>query len=275
MKASEIVAELPEEPTPEREEQIINFIGLGYYLKPDMVVVNSTWEGHTAQIGVMSDALMLGEPDDFLRINATMLGEQRIADLLQMSMLTPKIADLLRAQAPVQIEPCTQTPDAKMAYTSRMVKHSQAVTNAVLAATKSWPEPGTVEMVGRHQIGLIADVGKDWVLTNQLAGKQSTAANYGWHTKVKPNPATPQNGPYKCPGGGYMWQTIGTAHNTSHVDYSQVVRLMGLRMLVDGKPMLFADVATHPDLCWLVSYEGPLTVLRHPKGATIEPVMNA
>jgi hypothetical protein len=218
---------------------------------------------------------MLGEPDDFLRVNATMRGEQSIADLLRMSLITPKIADLIRAQSRVQIEPRTQTPDSKMGYTSRMVRHSQAVTDAVLAATKHWPEPGTLEMVGRQQLGLVSGVGKDWVLTNRLAGKPGLAANYGWHTKARPNPAAPKNGPFRSPGGGYMWQTVGTAHNTKHVDYSQIVRLMSAEMVVDGQPMLFADVACHPDLCWLVDYDGPLHVLRHPENTTVEDIMNA
>lgn len=275
MKATEIIAELPEQNTPEREAMIVNYIGLGHYLEPKMVTIESQIEGHVAHIRVMSDALMLGEPDDFLRINATMNGEQCIADLLQMSLITPKIADLIRFAAPIQIEPQTQTPDAYMAYTSRMSKHSAAVTNAIISATKNLAVPATLQTIANGSVGMVADVGKDWVLSNKLANDQSLAANYGWHTKVQPNPAAPQNGPYKCPAGGYMWQTLGTAHNTAHVDYSQVVRLMSRHMIVDGRPMAFVDVASDPELCGLVSYEGPLTVFRHPESAVVGEIMNA
>ena len=275
MKASEIVATLPEQNTPARESSIINHIGLGHYLKPNMVVIESRYNGHVAQIGVMSDAFMLGEPDDFLRINATMNGEQCIADLMQMSMITSKIADLIRCVATVQIEPQTQTADAQMVYTSRMVKHSAAVTNAIISATKNAANPATLETIADGSVGIVADVGKDWVLSNKLAGNQSLAANYGWHTKQAPNPSAPQNGPYKCSAGGYMWQTLGTAHNTQHVDYSQVVRLMDPHMVVDGQAMTFQEVASNPELCGLVSYEGPLTVFRHPENATVGEVMGA
>jgi hypothetical protein len=275
MKASEIVQELPEKNTPEREAMIISHIGLGHYLEPNMVEIESRHNGHVALIRVMSDALMLGDADDFLRVNATMNGEQCIADLLQMSLVTTKIADLIRTNASVLIEPCTQTPDAQMAYTSRMVKHSKAVTDSILHALQGTPEKIELPMIATGLVGIVADVGKDWVLSNKLAGNQSLAANYGWHTKVRPNPSAPQNGPYKCPAGGYMWQTLGTAHNTAHVDYSQVVRLMSRNMTVDSRAMTFEEVASDPELCGLVSYEGPLTVFRHPEAATVDAVQNS
>lgn len=271
MKASEIVKELPEQNSPEREDQIINFIGLGHYLQPNLVKVESKWKDHVAVVEVMSDALMIGEPDDFLRINATMNGEQRIADLLLMSMMTSKIADLVYFGAKIRIEPCTQTPDAKMAYTSRMVKHSDAVTSAIMQATSAWPGSPSIQEIADGSIGLVADVGKDWILSNKLYGKESLAANYGWHTKRKTTP----NGPFPCMGGGSIWQNTGTAHNTKHVDYSQVVRLMSTEMTVDGKTMSFKDVASDPELCNLVSYEGPLKVFRHPSDATVGGVMNS
>lgn len=268
MKASEIVRELPEENTPDRDLKIINIIGTGHYIQPRVVSIESKWKDHVATISVMSDALMVGEPDDFLRINATMEGEQRIADMLLMSMLTPKIADLVYANAKIKLEPNTQTPDSKMAYTSRMVKHSAAVTEAIMRATSAWPESPSIQEIADGSIGLVADVGKDWVLSNKLAGKKDVAANYGWHTKAK----VQKSGPFACPGGGSMWQTLGTAHNTKHVDYSQIVRLMNTELIVDGKMMSFRDVASDPELCGLVSYEGPLTVFRHPESATIDGV---
>jgi hypothetical protein len=263
MKASEIVKELPEENTSDREQKIINIIGTGHYLQPRIVNIESKWKEHVAIVSVMSDALMVGEPNDFLRINATMDGEQRIADMLLMSMLTPKIADLIYASAKVKLEPNTQTPDSKMAYTSRMAKHSAAVTEAIVRSTNA-----SIQEIADGSIGLVADVGKDWVLSNKLAGKKDVATNYGWHTKAKVR----KNGPFACPGGGAIWQTLGTAHNTKHVDYSQVVRLMNTELVVDGKMMSFCDVALDPELCGLVSYEGPLTVFRHPESATLDGV---
>lgn len=255
MKATEISEELPEKNSQEREDKIINFVGLGHYLCT-MSKITSEWNGHLATIEVMSDALMLGEPDDFLRINATMEGQQRIADLLILSMMTSKISDLVYFNAKVRIEPQTQSPDSNMSNTSRMLKHSQAVTKAILDSVNG----ASIEDVGSGRVGLVADVGKDWILSNKLFGKKSVAANYGWHTKLKSS----SSGPFKCQGGGSIWQNTGTVHNTKHVDYSQVVRLMSQTMTVDGKEMSFRQVATDPELCGLVSYEGPLKVFRHP-----------
>lgn len=252
MKASEIIKELPEQNTKEREEKLINFIGLGNYIPPNLVCIESVLNGHVAKIKVMSDAFMVGEPDDCVRINATMAGEQKIADMLQMSLITPKIADLIYFNATIQIEPQTQDADYKMSYTSRMVTHSKSVTDAILFIKQPTPSD------------LIADVGKDWVLSNKLINNDTLAANYGWHTKKKPDP-NKLNGPFKCQAGGYMWQTLGTRHNTSHVDYSQTIRLMDREIIVDGNRMYFEEIASNPELCGLVSYECPLLVTRHPK----------
>jgi hypothetical protein len=261
MKASELILDLPEENNKEREEKLIKFIESGLYIGPKLIKIKSEWNGHTATISVMSDALMIGQEDDFLRINATMEGEQKIANTLQLSMITPKIADLIYFNSDVQIEPSILTPDSKMSNTSRMIQHNDAVSNKIKEHFKN---SITNEDIGCFKPGLVANVGKDWVLSNKLSGKRTLAANYGWHTKSKPNPKNPSSGPFRCRAGGYIWQNIGTRHDIKHVDYSQVVRLMSEDIVVDGKFVKFYDIALNQETYGLVNYDEPLTVLKHP-----------
>lgn len=238
MKGSEFIATLDEQPTAAREEAIIQAVRDQLYLPIQWCGIKSVSGAHFCILYVASDALRIGEPDDFVRINVTHTGAQTIADIMGYALPTSKIADLLHEQAAVVVSPCTQSPDSKMAYTSRMLKHSQAV---------------TTKIAGKE--GLASTVGKDWILSNKLVGKPDLGVNYGWHDK---------SAPYTSQGGLKMWQTTGTAHNRFHVDYSQVLRLVHRWLLVDGKDMLLENVLTDPELAPMLSYEGVLQVVRHP-----------
>jgi peptidoglycan hydrolase-like protein with peptidoglycan-binding domain len=183
--------------------------------------------------------------NDTLRFSVNHTTAQRIADLFHAILPTTKISDAIFKRADVSITPCTQTPDAAMANTSRMVRHHREV-----------------EKKRAGRTGLVATVGKDWVITNQLEGRPDRAANYGWHDAHAPN--------------GKVWQPLGLAHNRFHVDYSQVVRLVKRTMQVDGADRDIVDVLRDPTLSALVSSEGPIKLWRlaavpEPGGSSSSP----
>ena len=92
------------------------------------------------------------------------------------------------------------------------------------------------------------------MLSNRLAGTKDKSANYGWYDKAATH----------AEGGRKLWQPVGLAHNLDHVDYSQVVRLVQRRCIVDGAERKLDDVMVDPALSGLVSSEGPLKVVRMP-----------
>lgn len=165
-----------------------------------------------------------------MRVSLTAASAQRVADHLGTVLPTTRICDLIWAQARVRASPSTQLADAQMAWTSRMVRHSREVDDKV-----------------RCRAGLRANVGKDWVLTNALAGKPQLAANYGWY---RPN--------------GQPIQTLGLKHDIHHVDYSQVVRLVRRDVIVDGRVRDIEEVGKDATLAPLLSSEGALLVWRLP-----------
>ena len=107
--------------------------------------------------------------------------------------------------------------------------------------------------------GLIENVGKHWVLTNEIVGKTilgiQAAANYGWYSD--------QGGPSRD-GPFSVVQPLSTAHFIDYVDYSQVIRLVQQRCTVDGQDADLRDVLRDPALATLVSDEGPLAIVRIP-----------
>lgn len=232
---SEFWQNLPEPPCEEREAKILQAVVGGNF---DPIVWTPIGvgidEGADLLIQVATDALTI----DGIRVNVTMTTMQQLVDVLGHAFPTSKISDLIYQHAEVINRASTQTPDSKMAYTSRTIKHSQAVDSKI--DSKS---------------GMPSTVGKDWVLSNALVGKPDKSANYGWHDR---------SAPYTSPGGIKLWQTLGIRHNRRHVDYSQVVRLVSRHCLLNGEPYDLMDILQDPNLAHLVSYEGVLQLGRMP-----------
>jgi hypothetical protein len=220
-----------------REEAILEAVRAGRTAPVCWAEVHSEHGGRKATLFVSSDALRVGDEACSVRVNASARTMQRIVDLLDCVLPTPKICDLIWEQAAIRIPPSMQTPDKHMSNTSRMVQHHESVEKKVEGRT-----------------GLIENVGKHWVLSNRLAGTRDKSANYGWYDKAAGH----------AQGANRLWQPVGLAHNLDHVDYSQVVRLVQKRCLIDGAERDLTEVMVDPALAPLVSGEGPLRLVRLP-----------
>lgn len=214
----------PKDHSKEREELLLGAVAKGALDPIQWTTITSNYRGRRAEIQVTTDALtILG-----VRFDLTAEGAQRIADELHAILPTPRILQLIWEQADVRLQPCTLPADAQMASTARMIQHSACVDERI---------------AGRK--GMVANEGKHWVLTNRIAGNKNLAANYGWFVK-----------------GRRPIQTVGTAHDTAHTDYSQIVRLVKPIVKVDGREIDIRHVGRSPELWGLVSDEGPLLVWR-------------
>jgi hypothetical protein len=89
---------------------------------------------------------------------------------------------------------------------------------------------------------LISGHKKDLVLTGRLVLSASRVAIYGWHR-----------------ASGIPIQPLSSVHGATYADYSHGVRLVSETMLIDGEPRSIYDVLADPQLCRLLSDEGPLT----------------
>lgn len=235
---------LPPQAGPARESAILDLIAQGG-AQITWADLPSSAGGHTAIFRVFADALMI----DGLRVNLSAAGEQKAADLLGCSLLTPKLADLIWQNRAVTLAPHPFPIDTT---TALMVRHSQAL-DADLAKQG-------------NPSGLLSTVGKHWVIANGIP--QGRAMNYGWHvapggyagpTEVVASLYKDKNGQY-----GRLIQGCGTRHDSSHADYSQTVVLVSQDCVVDGQPAKLSDVLQSPELAALASHQGPLTILRQP-----------
>lgn len=269
MKASVWLQELGEkfhtkEERWERERKILEAVINGYFLPIKWCPITSKVGNRTVKIWVSEDVLRIGEPDDYVRITTTAKTVQLIADYLDVRIVTPKIVDLIWLQADVRIEPMTNMHSVEtdtMMDTATTVKHTRDVDAAI-----------------KNRIGLVADIGKHWCLVNALSVHPGVAALYGWHTEhSKPDPAHPENGPYRAPCGGYMWQTVGMKHNSGavgkdpgHFDYSMTDRLVCRVAEVNGSRVPYDYVTKSVELAPAIS-EGRMTCTRYPRVKFVPP----
>lgn len=221
-----------------RAGYILDQVAAGAFEPLVWVPVTTSAKGHEGSFYVTADALKV----EGVRVNVDALTAQLLASRLGASLNTSRTSDLAWEQAAVRLRPEILGASIDMASTKRMVQHSSQV-DAKLAG----------------QTGLVRTVGKDWIIAKAISANPATqAVNYGWHDP---------RAPYLSPSGLHMWQTIGTRHNTAHVDYSQILTLVRGDMLVDGVSRDLEDVLRDSELAALVSDEGPLRVTSYATGA--------
>ena len=220
----------------------------------DWTTLTAKHAGHELRLSVMRDALKA----DNVRWPATAIDLQRVADELDAMLLTPKVVDMIWLEAGrtgTQFDPVIN---------HRYPGHTKPTIVALMPVIDvSGLVDDKIHAAGDRG-GLIASVGKYWVLTNSLlTGKfgVAQACNYGWNSNSAPYQAvTP---------GLKVWQTIGSKHNNEHIDPSQVIRLMHREAWLtrpgeDAELVDLRQVLVDPVLAPLISHEGPLRILRQP-----------
>ncbi len=212
--------------------------------------VVSSSSGRSARFSIFSDALKIGG----VRVCVTAETEQKIADVLGCSLLTPKLADLAWEQRDITLPPFPRGNTNGMSDTQAMLDHSAKI-DAALAKINS--------------VGLVGTVGKHWVIDNDLLKKPGMAMNYGWHFSG-PNfqgiDGEPVASLLRSSGGSFyrLIQGRGTRHDTHHSDYSQVCVLVKNVCEVDGDEYPLSHVLTDPELAPLASHQGVMRLTRQP-----------
>jgi hypothetical protein len=250
MKASEWLKTLPEQPTQEREDKIYQAVLDGNYVL-NFTPIEINYGDNLLHMDVAEDALQVGQSDDSVRVAASALTACAIAEHLGCILPTAKICDLIWDEARRKnftLKPHTQTPDSQMAYTSRFVKHSEAIES---------------ERAGRA--GLLWTVGKSFVLSNRIFGQnEGKAANYGWHVASSPYPSVSKN--------SYVLQPLATAHVDTFTDYSQLITgLVKKKCYLNGCESDIRDLLKDNELCKIISSEGPLIDTIYPRTSTHGP----
>lgn len=239
---------LPEAIGPARDAYILDAARAGT-LVLEWATVTTTSRGHTAQVQVLADAAYV-VLDDGARFRP-----------MASATLCQHVADLCGAYLPTSLlfDAAWRARDVDLAPVLFPVGMSEAAATAWRASGGMTRKSTCVDFNARVEAkragrgGIVRDVGKAWLASPLANQRRGCAVNLGYYG----------GGPYTTASGIRAWQTLGTAHDVSHVDASQLVQLAASACIVDGAPRDLQDVALDPELCGLVSADGPLT-LRSP-----------
>ena len=205
-------------------------------------------DGTAVTYAVFTDALMI----DGVRINVTAAGAQRIADMLDASLPTTYVADLMYAYSSNRLPP---KPMPISSSVTAMVTHSNAVRSSVVRGK------------------LNSTVGKHWVLHPSLAGRPEKACNYGWHFDTSSRNTNVIGVKGFDPDNASLFQTNknvkviqppGTVHNALHADYSQTCQLVSQTVRIDGMEVRFEDALVDSRYSKFLTGGGPCEVTRQP-----------
>ena len=186
------------------------------------------------RIFVTKDYLAIGSNDDFMRMPMTSAAAQKLADLLNASLPTPHIVDLIYAQAEARLPPSYIDGGP----TDDSLRDFQEHQNKLEARRKA---------KGLALDVLTAGHKKDIVLSTRLAERDDRVAIYGWHKSE-----------------GEVIQSLSCKHSCRYADYSHGVRLVAETMFLDGEPTRVSDVLASDENAELLSSEGPLSILMYP-----------
>ena len=210
---------------------------------------------HKVQIFVTKDVLKING----IRINVSARLQQQIADILDVSLPTAKISDIIFDNADIILTPNTRTITSS---TEAMIEYSQLLDEQIAdECTK----------LGISEFTLAATLGKDWCLDNKA--NSTHGVNYGWNIKSVSNswkciPIYPCCSLMKDPVTCIYYKVIqqpSNWHNLDQDDYSQKARYIKKNIcILDEETTNLSYILTTPELASLLSYDGVIKNLRQP-----------
>ena len=184
---------------------------------------------HTLVFEAMLDYLSISASLDFVRMPMNPYTAMQIADAFDCCLPTRKMVNDIHDAATLRLDPKPLTEDRESPYT--FLRHQELI-------EEQRKKVGLGMLPVRK---LVSGIKKDVVISNRLGEKPNRVAIYGWHHTH-----------------GEPIQPLNVSHVDWYVDYSHGVRLIKRIVTVDGKPIDIRQVLQSPELCGLVSDEGPI-----------------
>lgn len=218
----------------QREQAILSEIESGnipdFLRHPKTITVNDGC-GNTAQLSVLPDYLAIGSNDDYVRVPMTPLLARAIADRYGFELPTRKVVKDIYMNSDMRLSGVglvqNQNDTCYMQGNGFFLKHDQIIDG---------------QLGGCPPGALIAGHKKDLIVSRFAAQHPDRLDFYGLFD-----------------GRGRAIQGAGGGpHDVNYVDYSHGVRFISQDVIVNGRSMKYADVLNDPNLCRLLSDEGPV-----------------
>jgi hypothetical protein len=175
------------------------------------------------------DYLRFGDDSDSIIANMSHDHATEIAEKMGCMLPTRKMVDLIYQNAATKMSPIPMQWGPQMQSTNYMIQN-----NSLIESQKR--SRGAVDGT------LLAGHKKDVVISAQAHRNPGRESIYGWHQ-----------------ANGKVIQPLSFAHDTAYSDYSHGARLILKKANLDWAEVDLSYVLADPDLCKLISDEGPLT----------------
>ena len=182
-------------------------------------------------IYVMPDYLSVGTDDDFVRIPLNLSSALELTNSWNFILPTPKMVDLIYANADCKIPPHPLKPGPAMASPAYVKDHN-------LKVDLDTPDSASKK-------SLKAGHKKDIVLSNRLLEKKNRIAIYGWHRLT-----------------GKPIQPLSTVHRSDYADYSHGVRLVYNQVWLNKSWVPITQILSSKKLSFTLSHEGPIKIIQ-------------
>lgn len=188
-------------------------------------------KGNTIELDVMPDYFSLGNNQDFVRMPMTPHTAKAVGDKFGLVLPTEKVADAIYRNADIKLHATglvnSRSDTAFMSGNGYYLRHDQLIRRQL------GDENGQSQLVAGHK--------KDLILSKFALNHPDRLDFYGFFDG---------NGrPIQGSGGG--------PHESTYADYSHGARFISQNVIVNGRPMRYDDVLKNPELCGLLTNEGP------------------
>lgn len=194
-----------------------------------LIPVTVTNQSNSITYYVMPDYLSIGTDDDYCRMPMLAKTGKKIADLYGCILPTKKMVDDIYKNATIKLNAKPYGPPYdgnSMSGTARFDWSNQTIQK---------------QLVGKENGSLVAGHKKDIVVTKSLLSNKNNIAIYGWYLN-----GIPIQGP----------QPNASSHDLLWIDYSQCIRLISQKVIVNGEEKNIYDVLNDINLCKLISDVG-------------------
>lgn len=185
------------------------------------------------------DYMAIGSDEDFLYIPMTPSTAQYLADVLDCSLPTKKMVDLIYNNSDVKLTPQPIPPSDAMTTIPVFMDHTDSIKRQI----------SNIEF-DRSLNSIIAGHKKDIIISNKIYSNDrdyDRVVIYGWHLSI-----------------GNPIQPVYNGHGANYADYSHGVRLNSNVVIVDGDTTTFSEILSSYDTAVLLSSEGKISKSYYP-----------
>ncbi|RYG20753.1 MAG: hypothetical protein EOO07_04315 [Chitinophagaceae bacterium] len=184
---------------------------------------------HKINMFTLPDYFAIGANDDYFYVPMTPMLAQRIANLLNCSLPTKKMVDLVYEKAKIRLAPSPIPPTKAMTTVPVFIVHNGILQEQLI--------PYRAQQL---QSQLTSGNKKDIIISNKIYTEQTAkVVIYGWHQL-----------------NGKPIQPVYNKHLNTWADYSHGARFIQNRVTINRKKTTLQKVLSDPKLCILLSDEG-------------------